>query len=88
MKDVEQAASGATDFQRMFGVVALGFMWARMAKVAKAKLAAGTEEADFYENKLITGRFYMARMMPETSSLLVKTTAGKDTVMALDAAAF
>jgi len=88
MKDVEQAAAGATDFQRMFGTVALGFMWARMAKVAQAKLAAGTDEVDFYENKLITARFYMARMMPDTSSLLAKVTSGKDTLMALDAAAF
>jgi len=88
MKDVEQAAAGATDFQRMFGTVALGFMWARMAKVAQAKLAAGTDEAEFYENKLKTGRFYMARTMPDTSSLLAKVTSGKDTLMALDAAAF
>ena len=88
MKDVEQAAAGATDFQRMFGVVALGFMWARMAKVAQTKLAAGTDETEFYENKLKTARFYMARMMPDTSSLLAKVTSGKDTLMALDAAAF
>jgi alkylation response protein AidB-like acyl-CoA dehydrogenase len=88
MKDVEQAAAGATDFQRMFGTVALGFMWARMAKVAQAKLAAGTDEVEFYENKLKTGRFYMARTMPDTSSLLAKVTSGKDTLMALDAAAF
>ncbi len=88
MKDVEQAASAATEFQRMFGVVAIGFMWARMAKVAQAALANGTDESDFYENKLVTGRFYMARIMPECSSLLSKLTAGKDTIMALKADAF
>jgi len=88
MKDVEQAASAATEFQRMFGVVAIGFMWARMAKVAQAALANGTDETDFYENKLVTGRFYMARIMPECSSLLSKLTAGKDTIMALNAEAF
>jgi len=88
LKDIEQAASAATEFQRMFGIVAIGFMWARMAKVAQAALAAGTDDAEFYENKLITGRFYMARIMPECSSLLSKLTAGKDTLMALNAEAF
>ncbi len=88
LKDVEQAASGATEYQRMFGTVALGFMWAWMAKVAQEKLANGTDEAAFYENKLITGRFYMQRIMPDTSSLLAKITAGKESMMALDAAAF
>jgi hypothetical protein len=88
LKDIEQAASAATEFQRMFGIVAIGFMWARMAKVAQAALANGSDESDFYENKLLTARFYMERSMPDTSSLLSKLTAGKDTMMAMSADAF
>ena len=88
LKDIEQAASAATEFQRLFGIVAIGFMWARMAKVAQAALANGSDERVFYENKLITGRFYMDRIMPECSSLLAKLTAGKETLMALDAEEF
>ena len=85
LKDVEQAASAATEYQRMFGVVAIGFMWARIAKVAKEALSGNAGDSKFYESKLITARFYMEREMPETSSLLSKLTAGKDTLMALEA---
>ena len=50
--------------------------------------AEGTEETAFYENKIKTGRFFMERMLPDTSALLSKATAGADTLMALDAEAF
>mgnify|MGYP003647765266 CR=1 FL=1 len=70
------------------GLVALGFMWAQMAKIAKAKLAEGTDDPDFYKTKLVTARFFFERMIPDVSSLLVKMSAGSKTMMALDAEAF
>ena len=56
--------------------------------MARETLDAGTDEAAFYEAKLITARFYMERVLPETSSLLSKLAAGKESLMALDAEAF
>ena len=88
LTDPEQAGAAATDYARLFGLVALGFMWAQMAKVARETLDAGTDDAAFYEAKLVTARFYMERVLPETSSLLSKLTAGKESLMALDAEAF
>ena len=72
----------------MFGLVALGYLWARTALAARERLEGGTEEADFYEAKLATARFFMARVLPETSSLLSKITSGAEPVMALKAEAF
>ena len=88
LADPEQAAAGASDYLKMFGLVALGYLWARTALAARERLEGGTEEADFYEAKLATARFFMARVLPETSSLLSKITSGAEPVMALKAEAF
>ncbi|HZD26003.1 MAG TPA: acyl-CoA dehydrogenase C-terminal domain-containing protein, partial [Alphaproteobacteria bacterium] len=88
LKNPDEAGAASSDYLRLFGLVALGFMWARMAKVAKQKLAEGTAEPEFYRNKLVTGRFFMERMLPDTSGLLSKVTAGGESMMALEAEAF
>jgi acyl-CoA dehydrogenase len=56
-------------------------------KTAQARLAEGGQ-ASFYENKLITGRFFMERVMPETAAQLARISSGADTMMALPAEAF
>ncbi len=61
-------------------------MWARMAKISLAKVAG--EEAWFYKGKLATARFFMSRLLPETSSLLTIISAGAKPVMELEAEAF
>lgn len=53
------------------------------------KLAAGeTQRADYLKNKLITARFFMERILPETELRKIRIETGADTMMALDAAAF
>jgi acyl-CoA dehydrogenase len=64
-------------------------MWAQMAKSAQAKLAEGANgSSSFYENKLVTARFYMERLMPETGLRLARISAGADSMMELAADAF
>ena len=46
------AAAAATDYLQLFGYVALGYMWLRIAKVAQGCLAAGDVDAGFYEAKV------------------------------------
>ncbi len=88
LSDPNQSASAASDYLRMMGLVALGFMWARIAETALDKLEAKPDNSAFYGDKLATGRFFMERMLPDTSSLLAKLTSGSANLMALDAAAF
>ena len=88
MKDPEEAGAAATDYLRLFGRVALGFMWARMAKVALDALPKANGDAGFYQAKLTTARFYFDRILPEVGSLLTAIKAGKASTMALDEAAF
>jgi alkylation response protein AidB-like acyl-CoA dehydrogenase len=88
MKNPNNALSGSYDFMHLFGHVCLGLMWAQMAKAADEALQAGTEDVTFYETKLATGRYYMARRLPATALHLARINTGADTVMALEAANF
>jgi len=88
MKDPNAALAGSTDFLHMFGHTCLGLMWARMAVSARAAITAGSGNASFYENKLITGRYFMARSLPETALNLARITTGAAPVMDLPAEAF
>ena len=88
MKNPNAALAGSYDFMHLFGHVCLGLMWARMAKTARAALAAGTSDAAFYETKLATGRYYMKRQLPMTATHLARIQSGADPVMALPAEAF
>jgi len=84
----DNAGAGATDYMHLFGLVAMGYMWCLMVVAAQAKIAAGGEDAERQNTRLVTGRFFMERMLPETATLLARVQAGADSVMALPAEAF
>lgn len=89
MRNPDNAGAGSTDYMHLFGLVALGHMWAIMAKIAQEKLDAGAgDDADFLQNKLITAQFFMERMLPETVLRRHRIETGSETMMALDANAF
>ncbi len=88
VKNPNNALAGSYDFMHLFGHVCLGLMWARMAKAAFGALDAGASDTQFYETKIATGRYYMARQMPATAMHLARITSGADPVMALDAENF
>jgi hypothetical protein len=75
------AGAGAYDYLRMMGIVTVGWMWARMAKVAQEKLAAGAGNKAFYEAKLVSARYWMERLIPECPMLFERIQAGSDTIM-------
>ena len=70
----------------LFGLVALGYMWARMAKAALRDPDDSGKARR--ETRLLTGRFFMERLMPETATRLARITSGADTMMAVAADAF
>ncbi len=89
MAKPDNAGAGSTDYMHLFGLVAIGYMWAQMAKVATEELAkGGSEREDFLKNKLITARFYMERMMPETVLRKARIETGAETMMEMAAEAF
>ena len=89
MQKPDNAGAGSTDYMHMFGLVALGYMWCRMVEAAQAKLAAGTDgDAERLKAKLVTARFFVERLLPETSTYLARVTAGASSTMELPAEAF
>lgn len=88
MAKPDNAGAGATDYMHLFGLVAMGYMWAKMAKVANVKKTEGNGAAEKMDAKLFTGRFYMERLMPETATRLARITTGADATMAMPVEAF
>jgi acyl-CoA dehydrogenase len=87
MKAPDNAGAGSYDYMHLFGLVQLGYMWAQIAKAAiEKKKGNGADSA--MDAKITTGRFYMERMLPETSAHLARIQAGAGSVMALPAEAF
>jgi acyl-CoA dehydrogenase len=84
----ENAGAGSYDYMHLFGLVALGYMWAQIARAAIATKVAGNGEAAAMEAKLLTGKYFMERIMPETSAHLARISTGAGTMMALPAEQF
>ena len=83
LSDPEEAAAAATDYLQLFGYVALGYMWLRMARIAEGRLSEGDADAGFYEAKVRTAQFYMQRMLPMANAHYLALNAGKVSLMAL-----
>ena len=88
MQNPNHLGAGAHHYMHIMGIVTLGWMWLRMAKVAQAALAAGTDDKAFYEAKLTTARYYMDRYLPDAGALRRKLETGSDSMMALSEEAF
>jgi alkylation response protein AidB-like acyl-CoA dehydrogenase len=88
MAKPDNAGAGATDYLHLFGLVVLGFMWGKSVKAVYEKLDAGDGRTDFLNSKLVTAKFYMDRLMPETALRKARIETGADNVMALEVEAF
>ncbi len=79
--EVVDAAGGASDYLRLFGLVSLGWVWLEYAQIASHAVSKGAGARAFYEHKLSVGRFYMRRILPEASVLLERATLGAADLM-------
>jgi len=87
LSNPDNAGAASTDYMHLFGLTALAYMWALIAKTCQAKIAAGDSDP-FYANKLVLGRYYLQRILPDTHGHLAKLTSGSELMMALPAEAF
>ena len=86
MKNPNEAGAASVDYLQLFGYTALGYIWARTARVSLDKLADGSDA--FYEAKLATARFYIERLLPRSSSHFAALMAGGDSMMSFPDEAF
>ena len=79
-------------FDRLHASLWPGFAWGTCGHASPRHRMPSWRKAPsnkaFYETKLITGKFFMERVMPETSAHLARIQTGADTMMALAAEAF
>ena len=87
LKDFNNAGAASHDYLQLFGLTCLTYMWAKMAKVSAAKIAAGDKDP-IYANKLTTGQYFIQRWLPEGAMHLAKIKTGADAMMALSAEQF
>lgn len=89
LKNFDNAGAASTDYMHLLGIVTLAYIWAQQAEIATSKLKEGAgDEETFYKTKLATADYFMARILPDTSSHLAKIKTGAETVMALADSAF
>ena len=67
--------AAAVDYLHAVGLLSFSYMFARMAKAAKAK------EGEFYQNKLSLALYFVQRILPELSLRITKVKAGSEVVM-------
>jgi alkylation response protein AidB-like acyl-CoA dehydrogenase len=84
----DNAGAGSYDYMHLFGLVALGYMWCRIAEAALAKLPQANGSAATLKAKLVTARFFMERMLPETATRLARIETGAASTMELPDDAF
>ncbi|MDG1733744.1 MAG: acyl-CoA dehydrogenase C-terminal domain-containing protein [Thalassotalea sp.] len=79
-KNPEELGSAACDYLHVFGYTALAYMWAQMAKASLDK----TDSDEFYKSKLLTARFYFARILPRRLSLMAAAASGAEHLFNID----
>ncbi|MFC0820548.1 acyl-CoA dehydrogenase C-terminal domain-containing protein [Moraxella marmotae] len=89
----EAIGAAAVDYLHFSGYVTLAYLWARMAVLAKQKLATLDADLDsdksvhgdygFYDAKVKTAEFYFAKLLPRHAVHIARINAGEDSLMAM-----
>ena len=85
IQNPEEIGASCVDYLRVVGHLVFAYLWARMAQVSLRAIAQGSNDP-FYTAKLQTARFYFARLLPETATLMRRARSGSDVLMQTDAA--
>jgi len=88
LQNFDNAGAASHDFLNLFGITALTYMWAKMAKAALVAKKNGAAADPYYDTKLTTGRYFLARILPDAAAHLTKLKSGAAPVMALTAEQF
>ncbi|MET0154938.1 MAG: acyl-CoA dehydrogenase family protein [Rickettsiales bacterium] len=81
ISDPYEAGAASYDYMRLIGCTLHGYMYCLMAKAAcEAKDKGGAFSAEYYDDKIAVGRFFMDKILPEHHSLLAKIAAGGESL--------
>jgi alkylation response protein AidB-like acyl-CoA dehydrogenase len=85
LQNPDNAGAASTDYLHLMGLTCLSYMWAMMAEAAYRK---GPDSDPFLAAKIATGRYFLARVLPEADAHLSKLKTGAELLMTLPAEAF
>jgi len=74
--------AGSVPFLKQTGIVVGGWLMAKSAAIASAKLAAGSTD-DFYKAKLATASYFAAHQLPFAAAYAAEVTGGAESVFGL-----
>lgn len=80
--NADEANAAAVDYLHAFGLLSFAYMFARISA------AAAQKDGEFYQNKLILAKYFVARILPDIDARANKIKAGSDLLMGFDAAYF
>jgi alkylation response protein AidB-like acyl-CoA dehydrogenase len=78
---IDASGAAAVDYLRFFALVAMGWMWTRMADAAR-------DDTPLCNSKRIVADYFAQRMLPQAKGLAASIAAGEAPLMALEAEAF
>ncbi len=88
MANADEAGAASVDYLRQFALVAMAYMWCQMVIAAKEKIESGEGDQAFYDSKIKTAQFFMARMLPEGDARFKMVMAGGETMMSMKESQF
>jgi hypothetical protein len=81
-QSADEVGAAATEFLRLFGLVALGHMWLRIERIAAERATTGgTMRPEFYQAKRAVANYFFERVMPQTAALSLAIEAGAAPIM-------
>ncbi len=83
MEKINDTASAATPYLRLFGTVLGGYLLVKQAKHASKSLAEGHNQP-ILKSKMAIAKFFIEQLLPVATASLGPIKAGAATVMALD----
>ncbi|WP_283162902.1 acyl-CoA dehydrogenase C-terminal domain-containing protein [Moraxella oculi] len=97
-QNADAIGAAAVDYLFFSGYVTLGYLWAKMATVAYARLDKMCESLDvehaldgeygFYDAKIKTAEFYFAKLMPRHAVHVARINSGHESLMAMEVEQF
>jgi hypothetical protein len=70
------AATVATPYLRMFGIVLAAYLLLRQAAVAQMRLVSGAGDVDFLSAKVATARFFVDNILPQVTGIYTAVMQG------------
>ena len=74
LNNPDEAAGPATDYLKMFSLVAIGYVWTQYAEISFNK--QNDDPEGFYKAKIASGKYYMLKILPETGSIMSSILSG------------